>query len=497
MRTRGQLLVLTLAPALALGAAAALAAGLADDAWARPGGGQSYSGGGGGSSSSGGGGGDAELIFFLIRLIITYPKIGIPLAVIVIGYFVLKSRRGRAGREESFSTAAAVPPRAGGDLGIIRKDDPDFSPIVWGDFVYRLYASAHQARARPEAMAALAPYLSEEARQHLVAREPRGVATGNVVIGAMRTLSVQREAKEGEGGRFVVRVAFESNMTSGDRTYFVEEVWTLARDLGVRSRPPGAAEALGCPNCGAPFRSGDNQRCEYCGEVSGGGRFDWEVASIRLVQSQPRPPTLTRDVEEVGTEAPTVIDPRLRELWAALTRDDPQVDADRLRARVELIFRELNAAWSALDAPRLRPYVSDGMFDYLRYWLDAYRQQGLRNQIDDAAVSRVTLVKIARDRYYDAVTVRLFASNHDYTVDGKGKVVAGSKRRRRGYSEYWTLIRGAGVRGPARADATCPQCGAGLKISMAGNCEHCGAHLTRGEFDWVLSKIEQDEAYSG
>jgi hypothetical protein len=32
---------------------------------------------------------------------------------------------------------------------------------------------------------------------------------------------------------------------------------------------------------------------------------------------------------------------------------------------------------------------------------------------------------------------------------------------------------------------------------MAGACEYCGAHLTRGEFDWVLSKIEQDEAYTG
>ncbi len=33
--------------------------------------------------------------------------------------------------------------------------------------------------------------------------------------------------------------------------------------------------------------------------------------------------------------------------------------------------------------------------------------------------------------------------------------------------------------------------------SMAGACEHCSAHLTRGEFDWVLSKIEQDESYRG
>jgi len=46
-------------------------------------------------------------------------------------------------------------------------------------------------------------------------------------------------------------------------------------------------------------------------------------------------------------------------------------------------------------------------------------------------------------------------------------------------------------------DKSCPSCGAGLKINMAGNCEYCGVKVTRGDFDWVLSKVEQDEAYVG
>ena len=96
--------------------------------------------------------------------------------------------------------------------------------------------------------------------------------------------------------------------------------------------------------------------------------------------------------------------------------------------------------------------------------------------------------------------MRLWASGLDYTVrDADGKRVSGSARSKRAYSEYWTLIRGATVRGaPKASDANCPGCGAPLdKVSMAGNCEYCGAHLTRGEFDWVLSKIEQDDSYAG
>jgi hypothetical protein len=43
----------------------------------------------------------------------------------------------------------------------------------------------------------------------------------------------------------------------------------------------------------------------------------------------------------------------------------------------------------------------------------------------------------------------------------------------------------------------CPNCGAALKINRAGVCEYCQGKVTSGEFDWVLSRIEQDEAYRG
>ena len=52
-------------------------------------------------------------------------------------------------------------------------------------------------------------------------------------------------------------------------------------------------------------------------------------------------------------------------------------------------------------------------------------------------------------------------------------------------------------KGAARADPDCPTCGAPLRIEMAGNCSYCRAKVTSGEFDWVLSRIEQDEVYAG
>ena len=83
-------------------------------------------------------------------------------------------------------------------------------------------------------------------------------------------------------------------------------------------------------------------------------------------------------------------------------------------------------------------------------------------------------------------------------VDGAGKVVAGSKNNLRRWSEYWTFVRNRNAKpAPARADLNCPNCGAPLKVNVTGICEFCGGKITSGEFDWVLSKIEQDESYRG
>ena len=163
-----------------------------------------------------------------------------------------------------------------------------------------------------------------------------------------------------------------------------------------------------------------------------------------------------------------------------------------------MIYERLNTAWSSNYLVPVRGLVSDGLYDYLQYWVDAYKRQGLRNELVDMRITKVLYAKVVRDRWYDAITIRLWGTGKDFVVHaGTGEVVRGSKHREREYSEYWTLIRSAARKGAPKADASCGNCGAPLKISMAGACEHCGAHVTAGEFDWVLSKIEQDDTYRG
>jgi len=465
---------------------------------ARPGGGQGFSGRSGGGGH--GGGGDLGLVFLLIRLCIEHPAIGVPVVVVVIIYMSAQKRSGGQTSWEVGTATVAVPRPRAVDFGALRERDPEFSRVLFTDFVYALYAQAQKARHDPNALGLLAPYLAPAVRERLAQRPPAGVPVQAAIVGALRVTEVrvpQEAAAAGDEAQVRVGLELEANLALGDQAQYVRESWALVRSVTAASRPFQSVRTFGCPSCGAPFESSGNV-CASCGRAVDGGRFDWTVQQAALLDVQSVPPLLTGTVEERGTDLPTVMQPGAAGRWEALLQDDPQLTLESFAARLQLIFDELNGAWAAQDLKRVRPFVSDAMHEYLRYWIDAYRAQGLVNAVEGARIERWSSARVERDRHYDAVTVRLWGTGRDVTREAaSGRVVGGSARRERPYSEYWTLIRGAAVRGAPRADKACPSCGAPLSVTMAGNCEYCNTLVTRGDFDWVLSRIEQDDVYAG
>jgi predicted lipid-binding transport protein (Tim44 family) len=498
-----------------------LLAGGGDRVDARAGGGHTYSGGhssgSSGSHSSGSSSGRSSTPIFLGgRSGGGGGSIGgcgcgcfLLIILVIIVVLIILSRKGLLPSLTPSSSSPSPPPPppapAPVDLDAIRQLDPEFSVVLFEDFAYALYAKAHEARNNRNDLDALAPYLSPAVRADLERRPPVGAPVEGVIVGAMRVTYLALPPPQPPAGapaQVYVVLEFESNMTVGapgaQATQYVRERWHLMRDAGVRTKPPEAVRSFHCPNCGAPFGPEGGDRCQYCGEVVSGGRFDWSVQTLELLELEDRPPSLTGTAEEEGGDQPTIVHPAAAERRAELLRDDPAASDEALGARLRLIYDELNAGWAALDLTRVRPFVSDSLFDYLQYWINAYHHQGLRNVLEGMQLTRWTLVKVVRDKHFDSITWRIWGTGHDSTIRvSDGAVVGGNPRANRDYSEYWTLIRGAAVRGAPRTDKSCPNCGAPLEVNMAGRCEHCDAKVTSGDFDWVLSKIEQDESYSG
>jgi endogenous inhibitor of DNA gyrase (YacG/DUF329 family) len=483
---------------------------LATETFARVGGGQSYGGGGG----SGGGGGGGALIYLVIRLLlwltIEHPVIGIPVDIIVIVlviYWFAKPAKNRI----SIATSATVAAPDAVSTAVqqqgfqkafnqLRRFDPNFSEIIFIDFCYALYGKAHEARGRgAKALDEFSPYLSEASRDSLIKLNPPNLKSiEGIIIGAMQVIDVQGL----ETPTVTIALGFETNYTevvNGQQmTYYVRERWSLGRKRDALSPTPEHATALHCPRCGAPLQKDTNGACAFCSTKIESGEFQWYVQSISTLSREARGPLLTSDVPEVGTNYPTITQPNFPAVRAAFEQNNPSFSWADFQARARMIFNELQTAWSTLKWERARPFETDNIFQMHRYWIEAYQRQGLRNALDQCQITAMQPTKIKVDAFYNAITLRIFAHGYDYTVNQGGQVVAGSNKNLRKWSEYWTFVRYSKAKpAAARADLNCPNCGAPLKVNATGICEFCGGKITSGEFDWVLSKIEQDESYSG
>lgn len=390
-------------------------------------------------------------------------------------------------------------------LAALSARDENFSFVVFEDFLYALYAELHTARGKND-LAALAPYLTGDAREQL---NFSAAEVSAIVVGSMRTDEVLVDL---ETRVVTVVVTFTANYTETlhgtPQSYFVVERWRLTRGADVPSRAPEKARVFGCRNCGAPLPKGFALECRFCKEPAVGP--DWQIESVEILERETRGPMLTGTTEEVGTDAPTLVAPDTKARFDELQANDPAFGWARFSSRVEHIFTTFHEAWSNQELAPMRPYLSDGLFETQSYWIQTYKRAGLRNITADRRIITMHLARVLRDKYFDAITLRVFATCLDYTVDAAGAVVGGSKTEPRNFSEYWTLIRARDVATKAAAasddgaasgreegDPGCPNCGAPTaQINMAGVCGHCKAKVTMGSFDWVLSRIEQDESFT-
>ena len=473
--------------------------GVAVSLHARVGGGESY--GGGGSHGGGGGDGGGEIVFAVIRLLfwltVEYPAVGIPVDIIVIVAVIRWNSSTKSGTAVVFQASTqnvnALP--MNDKLDALRRFDPNFSEIVFSDFCYSLYGRVQHARGAGE-LDRYAPYLSADARAALKQRNPEGLReVRGVVVGSFKIAGARVDTTT------VVSVEYEANLTEvstgSEMGWYVVERWTFERQRDILSPPPEKAKADHCPRCGAALKTRTDGSCEYCGVKITSGAFNWYVRSVTVLAQSARGPLLTSNVPEQGTDSPTRVQAGLQERMAAFRTSHPDFRWAEFEQRVRDTAKILQDAWTARDWERVRPLETEPLFQMHRYWIDAYIQQRLRNVVDAFEIARVEPVKVTADPFYDAITVRIFASGRDYTAADDGKVVAGSRDQLRRWTEYWTFIRTSATQADPNRTMSCPNCGAAVIVGSTGVCKYCGGKLTAGEFGWLLSRIEQDESYSG
>lgn len=500
------------------------------EAWARVGGGQSYSGGnsGGGGysggSSSGGGIGGADLYFLfdaifrliglLLELTFTHPLIGLPIDAFVIfmlwkvlqawghpGYDITNEHGYGGGGDGSQVIRNGRVAVARARLNELRQTlDSNFSSIAFLDFLHALYSTVQHARGTGNRLQAYSAYLSNDAIQALQAESPTTREVKGVVLGHAGVIDVGPIAAD-QPAQIVVEfeACYAETLTTGQtQNWYAREIWRFSRNAGVLSREPARIRQIVCPACGAPANADSGGKCPACGNLVRSGEFNWFVEQIECVR-EARPPGLGSAAGEVGTALPTLLDPAFSAEKAALEASQPDFKWEAFNNRAAFIFTQLQKAWTERKWEVVRPFESDAIFESHSYWIQEYKRQKLVNRLADIRLEQMVPAKVEQDRFYSAITLRMVASMIDCTQTEDGKVLSGNPSSPRPFTEYWTFIRGKSAQPPKAGSGplNCPACGAGLKINMAGVCEYCQAKITSGDFDWVLSSIEQDEAYTG
>ena len=397
-------------------------------------------------------------------------------------------------RQQVARRAATPPPRF---PDAIRARDPHFSGALFRDYALLVYTRAMALAKDRTAQPVLETLLTRRSIDRL-----RSSLLGWSEVGLV-TIGHHTVAARSMQGSLVLDVTFFSNVTvrppSGGEPVLLdrEEQWTFARPDDARSPEPSRLRTLGCVSCGSTEDPGLDGSCPACGSPRTEHAPHWRVIRVDVVYSDraPSPELPLGGGREPGLERATVRHSALRKRKADFLARHPSLDLDSELDRLAHMFVQLQEAWTRGRWEEARPLMSDALFTANQGWLDQLARSGLRNRTVGVKVSKVELCDVAVDAWVEVVTVRIFASCLDWTerVEGGG-VEGGSAKERRIFSEYWTFVRSVGAKRSRPELDACPSCGAPLdRMAMSGVCGYCDSKVSSGDFDWVATRIAQDD----
>jgi predicted lipid-binding transport protein (Tim44 family) len=263
------------------------------------------------------------------------------------------------------------------------------------------------------------------------------------------------------------------------------ERWTFTRGASARTASNGGVIASKCPACGAELRLGLDGVCAHCRASVTNGVVDWVVSDV-----QPASFVGYSADSSLGVAAPTVAAG-----IATLVSADKDFAMPAFEARVKTAFLTLQDAWCNQKLETGRAFMSPGAYFSWSAQLESMVSEGRRNVLQHLEVRSIEPVRVIHGRVFDDLTVRIMAAAADFDVDAGGNLVFGDHSVR-AFKEDWTFQRSVGVatsNKPGTLENTCPSCGAPVSLTQLGECRYCKAAVTSGKFDWVVSRIDQED----
>lgn len=185
-----------------------------------------------------------------------------------------------------------------------------------------------------------------------------------------------------------------------------------------------------------------------------------------------------------------------REGLQKLKSSDPAFNENLMTQRVQTTFAKLQEHWSAGNINKIRPFVSDGLYESFSIVYERYKKYNMRNEVKNLSIHSCTPIDIDLSNHFHTITFKIYASAVDSMRDlNTDKFVGGSKHEE-SFVEYWSFIRKPGAQtlnSPGLMEGNCPNCASPLEMTDKASCPACQAVITSGEYDWLLVEISQSD----
>ena len=206
-----------------------------------------------------------------------------------------------------------------------------------------------------------------------------------------------------------------------------------------------------------------------------------------------------RQRHRVYTPSASELETRQVQIENKIQMTDPNFNKEEFIAWSKNLFVKLQQAWTDRDWSVIRTFETESLFEQHKNQLQGYITNNQINVMDRICVNYAHLYAYRQEGDKEVLTVRLNSRMQDYIIDATTKeVIKGDKETERVNTYLLTFIRKNGIKtkeGTAELNTTnCPNCGAPTQITSAGKCEYCGSVITTGEYDWVLSNLERENA---
>lgn len=447
---------------------------LAHLAFARAGGGELF-------DSGGGGGGDGDgiftLIFFIIRMVlflIQHPILGTILIVVAVVWFLKQRREDQIASDPTLIAKRETDRRTHVNTGIdqlVRARDAAFDEASFIARV-RTYVTELQDAWFARELSKARRFLSDATYQRfnvqldLMRRAGLRDAVTDFSIERVELLAytagaafdqldvkLSARARDADAPHDATDEQARSLAQKAPLESFVE-VWSFVRRSGLQTNATWSDHA--CPSCGAPFAGGAANRCEHCGAIVNSGLHDWVLAEITQGNVYARP---SREPVE-GLAAAQLIDP-------ALT-------AEALEDRASLIF------WKWVQAQTL------GRPELFAKVAKPETLAALKTRVfTDCAVGAANLLSVRLEGEVEIAEVELVWSAQIDGVPAPHRSVLVMHRAADAHTNEALGL----------SCSRCGQCGAPLSDNGETRCEFCGAELTSGAHDWLITRLLKWEAW--